>query len=112
MVTPVTAPLIRELRSGFCIAQGDLELRSGSAGILAEVVRWQDPQTCYTLAVWRDSGAGPDLTFLGDRPFAPAVDPLALWSLLSTGQALLDGRRTTEDLSIDLDQLDAQLDAS
>jgi len=77
------------MRFSLCI--GDLEVRMNQRVHAREIVRWsggKDGKACRVLALWEDSESGPELRFVGGRPFDQGVDTLVFWRLAAVGQAV------------------------
>jgi hypothetical protein len=69
-----------------------------------EIVQWEEfsnaeivEELCYTLAYWIRSEQHPliddvhwDLKFVGNRPFAVAIDRYVVWSMMKKTQTMLD----------------------
>ena len=79
----------------FNLGKDDLELRScNGKQKKAEIVKWEDEVSCYTLAYWTKDSEGYDLQFVGNRPFD--VDWRLFMDLAQQGQKLLDTWDHTE----------------
>ncbi len=79
----------------FNIRIDNLEVRSCNENLLsvgdhtkAEIVKWEDEASCYTLAYWTKDSEGYDLQFVGNRPFD--VDEQLFMELAKQGQLILD----------------------
>ena len=74
----------------------DLELRSCNNHLLskgkherAEIVKWFEPESCYTVAYWKkNSDKKFDLVFVGDEFLKENKN--IIWSLIEIGQKRLD----------------------
>lgn len=66
----------------------DLELRTSGDGL--HVVHWYKTSTCYTVALWEITKDGPDLRFIGSRPFQEDINMDTFWYLVKTGQEILE----------------------
>lgn len=85
----------------FNIRIDNLEVRSCNENLLsvgdhtkAEIVKWEDEASCYTLAYWTKDSEGYDLQFVGNRPFG--ADWRLFMDLAQQGQKLLDTWDHTE----------------
>lgn len=73
----------------FNLRKDDLEVRScNGKQKKAEIVKWEDEASCYTLAYWTKDSEGYDLQFVGNRPFD--VDEQLFMELAKQGQLILD----------------------
>lgn len=81
---------------------GNLEARfKGACHYPGEIVRWFDgPEICrsYCIAIafWEPSNEGPELKFVGNRPFDAGVDAKVFWKLCQYGQAIVDAQHKLE----------------
>jgi hypothetical protein len=51
-----------------------------------EIVKWEG-ETCYTLLQYKNTKEGPDIRFVGNRPFK-VQDQDLLWYLMEFGQTI------------------------
>lgn len=80
----------------FSVRIGDCEVRTRSqVGVTtafqdtAEIIKWNGgDDSCYTVAIWRRSKNGYDLSFIGSRPFDMCYE--TFFRLAKFGQNHLD----------------------
>lgn len=75
----------------------DLEVRSCKDNLTqtgehttAEIVKWTDEKTCYTLAYWR----GLDLIFVESRPFE--IECMSFMKIAEIGQKIINFYKDAE----------------
>lgn len=80
----------------FNFRKDDLEVRScGGKQKAAEIVKWENEASCYTLAYWTKDSEGYDLQFVGGRPFD--VDFQLFMELAKQVQLMLDSYFSIEN---------------